>query len=208
MNDKITPSSNQPPTQMPAASAEGVSRRRLVRAGLAAAPVLATLHSGTVLAGGSRGFGHGCVRPSTFSSLQAAKTISQGPAIKGNLVCKPYAYWKNNFPNKFKKARFLSEVTGCSRDPRPHDQRNSYKRLRMQEVFDLSGNDDDSKLARYVMAAFLSADAAGYDSDSVWLTKRQCREIWNGRGHWKPFAGANWDLNMTMNYFEVIFANG
>jgi hypothetical protein len=205
MNDKTTPSSNPPEHAEPTAA--GLTRRRLVRAGLTAAPVMAALHSNTVLAGGSKGFGHGCIRPSTFSSLKAANwTISQGRDIQGDFVCRPHSHWKNNFPQKFKKVNFLSDVTKCNRDPQAHDRRNSYKKLKMHEVLELPGDDVESRLAQYVVAAFLSADVAGYDSDRVWLTKRQCHEIWNGRGNWKPFAGANWDLNQTMNYFEVIFA--
>ena len=204
MNEKTTPTSNLP--ESAATPAAGLNRRRLVRAGLTAAPVMAALHSNTVLAGGSRGFGHGCIRPSTFSSLQAAKSASQGPKTHGNLVCKPYTYWKGNFPDKFKHAYFLSDVTKCHRDPKPYDHKRSYKKLKMREVFELRDHDTDAKLARYVLAAFLSADAAGIGSDNVWLTKRQCHEIWNGRGNWRPFAGAHWDLNQTMNYFEVIFA--
>ncbi|MDO9505013.1 hypothetical protein [Hydrogenophaga sp.] len=207
MNDKTTPPSN--PAETVVSAAAGLTRRRLVRAGLTAAPVMAALQSNTVLAGGSKGFGHGCIRPSTFSSLKAANwTISQGRDIKGNFVCRPYSHWKNNFPHKFKNVYFLSEVTKCNRDPRPYDNRKTYKKLKMRDVFELRDDDTDARLARYVLAAFLSADAAGAGSDNVWLTKRQCHEIWNGRGNWKPFAGATWDLNQTMNYFEVIFARG
>ena len=206
MNDKNTPSNSLPQTdETPAA---GLTRRRLVRAGLTAAPVMAALHSNTVLAGGSKGFGHGCIRPSTFSSLQTAKSLSQGPKTHGNLVCKPHTYWQHSFPDKFKHAYFLSDVTKCRRDPKPYDHKKSYKKLKMREVFELRDEDTDARLARYVLAAVLSADAAGLGSDNVWLTKRQCHEIWNGRGNWRPFAGANWDLNQTMNYFEAVFAWG
>ena len=66
MNEKTTPTSNLP--ESAATPAAGLNRRRLVRAGLTAAPVMAALHSNTVLAGGS---GHSCVRPSSFSSLTA-----------------------------------------------------------------------------------------------------------------------------------------
>ncbi|PZO19657.1 MAG: hypothetical protein DCF26_05090 [Burkholderiales bacterium] len=205
MNDKITPPSNAQEPTAPAEAA-GLSRRRLVRAGLAAAPVLAALHSNTVLAGGSGGYGQGCIRPSTFSSLKAANwKISQGRDIKNNFVCRPHSHWKDNFPRKFKDVKFLSNDTGCNRDARNNEGKKSFKDLKMREVLDLRGGDADSMLARCVVSAFLSADAAGAGSDNVWLTKEQCRQIWNGRGIWKPFAGATWTLDQTLNYFEVVF---
>jgi hypothetical protein len=200
MNEQLKPSPQSAP------SSAGLSRRRLVRAGLTAAPVMAAVHSSTVLAGGSNGYGPGCIRPSTFSSLKAANwKVSQGRDIQSSFVCRPHSHWKDNFPRKFKDVKFLSGDTGFIRDARIEDGKKTIKDLKLRDVLDLRTGDADAVLARCVASAFLSADAAGAGSRNVWLTKEQCRQIWNGRGIWKPFAGATWTLDQTLNYFEVVF---
>ena len=120
MNDKITPPINAPEPTAPA-KAGGLSRRNLVRAGLTAAPVLAAMHSNTVLAGGGD---HSCVRPSSFSSLiRANMTVSSGRNIRSDYQCKSHGYWKNNNGNlttDYKtKTKFLSSATGFTANPTP-----------------------------------------------------------------------------------------
>lgn len=185
------------PSQQPAS---GVSRRRLVRAGLSAAPVMAALKSNSVLAGD-----HTCIRPSSFSSLAAAHMkVSQGRAIKTDYECKSHGYWKNSdagLATKFKETtKFISTTTGFTRDPG-----NVYAKMSIQEVLDQGGNRNNAALARHVAAAFLTATAFNNDSTRVLLTKSQCRAIWNGQGVWSPFAGTTWTLSQTMAYFDMIY---
>jgi hypothetical protein len=200
MNDKITPPSTPPQNATPVA---GLNRRRLVRAGLGAAPVMAALHSNTVLAGGGD---HSCIRPSTFSSLKLAQMkVSRGREIRDDYECKSHGYWKNNNGNlatDYKKKKFLSAETGFSANPG-----GMFTDKSLQDVLSMRGNANNTALARHVVAAFLSAKAAGNHPDRVLLTTSQCRSIWNGQGNWSPFAGANWDLNATMNYFEKVFGS-
>lgn len=181
-------------------SSSGVSRRRLVRAGLSAAPVVAALKSNSVLAGD-----HTCIRPSSFSSLAAAQMkVSQGRAIKTDYECKSHGYWKNNnagLPSNFKETtKFLSTTTQFTQDPG-----NAYASLTIQQVLEQGGNRHNAALARHVAAAFLTATAFNNDSTRVLLTKSQCREIWNRQGVWSPFAGANWTLAQTMAYFDAVY---
>ncbi len=187
-------------SQSTPSSSSGVSRRRLVRAGLSAAPVMAALKSNSVLAGDNT-----CIRPSSFSSLAAAQMkVSQGRAIKTDFECKSHGYWKNNnagLATNFKETtKFLSTSTGFTQDPG-----NAYSKLTIQQVLDQGGNRNNAALARHVAAAFLTATAYNNDSTRVLLTKSQCRAIWNGQGVWSPFAGATWTLAQTMNYFEAIY---
>ncbi len=190
----------------------GLSRRRLVRAGLSAAPVVAALHSSTVLANGR--MGQTCIRPSTFSSLKAANwQVSQGRQLPNDLICRSHTYWKNGFPQKFAKTKFLSsgqKGTGFSRKPSVkamlgNGKAQTYSAMTLREALDTVGNDIDAVLARCVAAAFLSADAAGYGSDQIWLTKSQCKQIWDGQGNWSPFHGATWTRQDTLEYFKVVF---
>ena len=201
MNDKSTPSSN-PPTST-ATHAAGLNRRRLVRAGLTAAPVMAALHSSTVLAGGGD---HSCIRPSSFSSLKLAQMkVSRGREIRDDYECKSHGYWKNNNGNlttDYKKKKFLSSDTGFTANPG-----NAFEGKTLQEVLEMSGNANNAALARHVVAAFLSAKSAGNDPDRVLLSVAQCQAIWNGQGNWSPFAGASWTLPDTMNYFEKVFGS-
>ena len=201
MNEKTTPTSNLP--ESAATPAAGLNRRRLVRAGLTAAPVMAALHSNTVLAGGGD---HSCIRPSSFSSLKLAQMkVSRGREIRDDYECKSHGYWKNNNGNlatDYKKTKFLSSDTGFTANPG-----NAFRGKSLQEVLQMTGNANNTALARHVVAAFLSAKSARNDPDRVLLSVAQCQAIWNGQGHWSPFAGANWTLADTMNYFDKVFGS-
>lgn len=203
MNDKNTPSNSPPQTDETAA---GLTRRRLVRAGLTAAPVMAALHSNTVLAGGD----HSCIRPSSFSSLKAAfargNRLSRGREMRDDFECKSHGYWKNkngNLTSNFKNRSFLSSAespTGFTANPGE-----AFTGKSLQQVLDMTGNANNKALARHVVAAYLSAISVGNDPDRVLLTVSQCAAIWNGQGNWAPFSGANWTLQDTMDYFEMVF---
>jgi hypothetical protein len=183
----------------PSDPSSGVSRRRLVRAGLSAAPVMAALKSNSVLAGD-----HTCIRPSSFSSLAAAHMkVSQGRTIKTDYECKSHGYWKNHdtgLATNFKKTKFLSTTTGFTSNPGQ-----AYGSKTLQEVLDQGGNENNAALARHVTAAFLTATAFNNDATRVLLTKSQCRAIWNGQGVWSPFAGQTWTLSQTLAYFDMIY---
>lgn len=184
----------------PQAAAAGVSRRRLVRAGLTAAPVVAALKSNTVLAGA-----HTCIRPSSFSSLAAAQMkVSRGRTFNTEYQCDSPDSWRSKqsrLPTDFKtKNLFLSTTTGFLANPGV-----AYTGMSLQQVLDLSGSQNNAVLARYVVAAYLTAVAFNDDSRTVLLTKAQCRSIWNGQGMWSPFSGATWSLEQTLGYFDKVF---
>jgi hypothetical protein len=107
------------PNDTPAATPDaGLSRRRLVRAGLSAAPVMAALQSNSVLAGG--GSGGNCLRPSTFSSLYIGgpkALLSRDPRTGISGVCKSPKDWHHGLPNRYHKVMFLASGT------LPHDNK-------------------------------------------------------------------------------------
>ncbi|WP_372656752.1 hypothetical protein [Hydrogenophaga sp.] len=200
MNEQRNPDQTAP-VLVPSADTAGVSRRRLMRAGLATAPVMAALKSNTVLAGG----GHSCIRPSSFSSLTAAQMkLSAGRVVKSNYKCESHGYWVNHdngLPRNFKTTtKFLSSTTGFSQNPN-----GAFSGLTLQQVLEQGGNQSNAALARHVAAAYLSALSVNNVSSMVWLTKQQCQAIWNGQGVWTPFAGTTWNLSQTMAYFEKIY---
>lgn len=178
--------------------AEGVGRRRLIRAGLSAAPVLAALKTNSVLAGD-----HTCIRPSTFSSLTAAHMkVSRGRTINADFECRSHVQWRTRTtgltPGFKENTKFVSSITGFA------DRGGAYDKMTLQQVLELRGGKPDAALARHVTAAFLTATAFNNNRNRVLLTKSQCATIWNQRGVWTPFAGTTWNQNQTLAYFEMI----
>jgi len=191
------------------APATGVSRRRLMRAGLSAAPVVMALKSNSVLATGTSGRGY-CVKPSTFASLGAAAVrapnASQAPRINTEYKCLSPDYWKgtnaNLSPSNFKTTRFLSTTTtGFTLNPGGH-----YTNRSIQQVLDMSSSGNDHiALARNVIAAYLTARAF---SGSAVLSVEDCKKIWNSGGNWSPVAGDTsntWNQAKWLEYFKLLF---
>lgn len=186
------------------APATGVSRRRLMRAGLSAAPVVMALKSNSVLATGTSGGGY-CVKPSTFASLGAkaikSPNASQAPRINTAHKCFSHGYWRNNnaglMPSDFKtKTKFLSTTTGFVNNPSSH-----YSRRTIQEVLMMEGGGHIA-LARHVTAAYLTARV--YPGSAV-LSVEDCKKIWNSGGNWSPVAGDNsWNQAKWLDYFDLI----
>jgi hypothetical protein len=74
----------------------GMARRRLIRAGLAAAPVMLGLTSQSALAGnGSTNPGVIC-KPSMWASMKAASTCLSHAGGNPTGTCKKYSDWANN----------------------------------------------------------------------------------------------------------------
>ena len=181
----------------------GVSRRRLMRAGLSAAPVVLALKSNSVLATGTGG-GY-CVKPSTFASLGAAAikspNASQAPRVNTGYKCYSQGYWKQNntglSPSDFKtKTGFLSSTTGFVNNPG-----STYTNKTIQQVLEMSGGDHIA-LARHIAAAYLTARV--YPTVAV-LSVSDCKAIWNSGGNWSPVAGDNsWNQAKWLDYFKLI----
>lgn len=188
------------------------SRRRLMRAGLAAAPVVMTLKSRSVLATTD----HQCIKPSAFSSLRAAHMqLSRAP--RNDYTCYSHGYWKTHdhpppYTNKA-ASYFIAPPNGTPSGanvaiagfaPAYGDIK---KGTTLQQVLDM-GNGGYYALARHLVGTFLTAVANGDNLSLVLLTTGDCRLIWStlvGGGRWSPFTGANWDLNDTLAYFDYVY---
>ena len=183
----------------PDGDAQGISRRQIVRAGLSAAPVVAALKSNTVLAGAMGGGQGNGVTTSAFASLQANQGRVSNARYKTDCVVRTPAEWRLK-PSEFKKRKF-QECGFAS-----HPEGRFGRRVTLGDVLGYEGHDRDTVLARYVVAAYLTALEFHDDRDVLALTTSQCNAIWSGRGHWSPFAGAQWDYAQTMAYFETIYS--
>lgn len=182
----------------PEGNAQGVSRRQIVRAGLSAAPVIAVLKSNTVLAGVTGGGQGNGVTTSAFASLQANQGRVSTASYKTDCQVITPAQWQSK-PSDFKKKKFQN--CGFVASSRTKFGRS----VTLGDVLELKDSERDTVLARYVVAAYLTALQFHDDRDVLTLTTSQCNAIWNGQGSWSPFAGAQWDYAQTMAYFETIY---
>lgn len=187
--DGTTPTSSGASPQQTAA---GISRRQIVRAGLSAAPVVAVLKSNSVLAAGN------AIVPSAFASLQANKGSISPSSYRSNIQVRTPADWVSKTSN-LKKEKFLD--CGFVGSPIPKYGRE----VTLEQVLTNDKKGREAVLARYVVASYLTAREFGNNRDVLALTTSQCNEIWNQKGKWKPFAGAEWKSPQTMAYFETIY---
>jgi hypothetical protein len=184
-----------------------VSRRRLVRAGMAAAPVAMALTSQSVLAADV------CIRASAFSSLKAANyQLSGGRTPTTSFSCFSHGYWKNHthpgiFSNQAKSFFLNPHPTGTgnvdagfTRNPG-----SAYTGLTIQAVLSITGNANDAQFARDILATFLTAVDKG--DVNVLLTQSECRAIWNNNGVWTPpGASSPWNKTQTIAYLQYVYS--
>lgn len=190
------------------ADMDSVSRRRLLRAGLAAAPVVATLHSTPVLATTGSGV---CIRPSSFSSLQTTQgfQISRARAADVNKLtfnCDSVATWKGKYITKPNKKPDESDPTTkllCTpvKDYFPSfpsgvklstsESRTFYKIL-------CDGSDKEKKtVALYLTAATLPTASL--------LTTQQCADYWL-KGYFSPFNSKT--SHLAVEYVNTMTTSG
>lgn len=186
----------------------GLARRRLIRAGLAAAPVMFGLTSQSALANDI------CIKPSAFSSLKAANMKLSHKPNQG-WTCFSHGYWKNQahpapYSDKL-KSYFLTPIpsgapsgavtAGFSANPA-----NAYMGMTLQQVLELNGNATQTQaFARHVVGTFLTAVANGDDPTKVLLTTWQCKQIWDNQGNWSPVAGQTWTMANWLEYFDYVY---
>ncbi|MDO9195858.1 hypothetical protein [Rhodoferax sp.] len=183
----------------------GLARRRLIRAGLAATPVMLGLTSQSALANDV------CIKPSAFSSLKAANMKLSHKPNQG-WTCFSHGYWKNHshpapYSDKTKsffltKALGPGEVTaGFTSNPG-----NEYAGKTLQQVLEMNGNaNNTTALARHVVGTFLTAVANGDDPTKVLLTTWQCKQIWDNQGNWSPVTGQTWTMANWLEYFDYVY---
>ena len=191
-------------------------RRRFVRAGLAAAPVILTVASKSVLAGDI------CIKTSAFSSLAAAGNTG----VRGNLLvsnhtatssytCYSHGHWKHTLhPAPYSATAtsfFRTNITTTVLIPEGAvfagfevPTGHALFNHTLVEILNEQGNvGNDIDLARHLVATFLTATA--FPGDGI-LTADQCRAMWANRGgSWTTPSGATWNKTQMMDYFNYIY---
>lgn len=183
----------------------GLARRRLIRAGLAATPVMLGLTSQSALANDV------CIKPSAFSSLKAANMKLSHKPNQG-WTCFSHGYWKNHsHPTPYSdktKSFFLTKVLGPAEVTAGFTSNpgGGYTDKTLQQVLEMNGNaSDTTALARHVVGTFLTAVANGDDPTKVLLTTWQCKQIWDNQGNWSPVTGQTWTKANWLEYFDYVY---
>ena len=161
-------------------------RRRLLRGGLAAGPVVMTLVSRPVLGGGGGGGGRGgfglCTTPSGFVSANAS-TAGRGVSCEGHT----YEYWKkassSQWPSPYKPGTKFNDVFKT-----PTYAPYNWKTL--EDVLGF-GSSPPNNVARACVAALLNAQ----DGLTPPLGVSAVKDIWSEyitKGYYSPQSGAHW----------------
>ena len=188
------PNPPQTPDAPPVAAPDALStRRRLLRGGLAAAPVLLTLASRPVLA-------QHCTTPSGYVSANAS-TAGRGVACSGHTP----AYWANT-------QHFMEWPAGFIADPanpqatRFNDQFSPPLQSNplLVDALALTGSDTNN-VAGNVSAALLNA-AKGL---TPVLSVSAVKDIWSefaSTGSFSPSSGAHWNSSEIIGYLSTTMA--
>jgi hypothetical protein len=164
-------------------------RRRLLQAGVSAAPIVMTVASRPVLAAG-------CDSPSGFTSLNQSHPGPGTCTGKGPVAWKTAG--KDNWPAplnadpKFKDVQGFGSTapSGSSFDPNK----------KLSQVLANTDNTAAWVLARYIIAAYLNALSGAYGTSTL-LSTATVANIWSEYSNnlsYSPRAGATW------NYLEIV----
>lgn len=189
MSDPQRPTANADPP--PTAPEPVAARRRLLRGGLAAGPVLMTLVSRPVLGGGRTG--GLCTAPSGFCSANAS-TAGRGVVCEG----RTHGYWKN--------LQGSSWPAGCKPTTPFNTVFNTpayapYNGKTLLDVLNLGGGPPNN-VARDIVCAYLNVQAGL----TPVLTVSAVKDIWSEfttKGYYSPSAGVQWTADDIVAYLET-----
>jgi hypothetical protein len=169
------------------AAAMLASRRRLLRGGLAAAPVMMTLVSRPVRAGG----GTKCTAASAFASVNLSR-----PDLMSNCSGRVPPYWSGT----------TSWPSGCKANGSNATQftaifptGNVYAGQTLMQVLNNGSSVGQSGVARYLVAAYLNA-GNGWTPNNV-LSQSTAKSIWSSfvsNGYYTPTAGVKWNSDQII----------
>jgi len=196
-----------PPQVREAASAcgaarGGLSRRQLVRAGLSAGTVAATLKSNTVLANGTV-----CIMASAFSSLDANPLTSQVLTQVGGACIDSQSWTTRTTARVTSDFKLNTKVNDLGFTlPYPGVDSSAWGNVTIAAALVYAGADSKfNQLLRSTLAAYLTAyDRQNGPNGDVVLTTTQCLTIWNNSGVWTEPNGIAFDLDKTLRYFAKI----
>lgn len=175
-------------------------RRKLVRAGLAAAPVVAAFKTNMVLAQTTGG--NTTVRASSFASVTttggSVAPMAQTTGLfipmdecKKQKDCDKLLFGPSGCDNSAKH--------GCGFDVAPSPK---IAQKTLSQLFKVKADANMERLAQYLAAGYLSAKKYGSDS---YISEDRCKDIWRNYGSWEPTVGIRWDLAATCDYFARVY---
>jgi hypothetical protein len=172
------------------------TRRRLLKAGLAAAPVAATLSSRPVLGGPTPTVS---ARPSLGASFAAVKSAASGrsPEQWAETQTWPDPYYAADESGTATATPYHGSGTGLAGT--------AFAGSTMLAVMQLPDDDDVQTLGRYIGAALLNA-REGLTSA---LDEAGVREMWNlfaTRRYYEPVEGVRWDAQDIVTYIRSTIA--
>ena len=180
------------------AGRRGLDRRRVLRAGLSAAPVLAGLKSQSALAT------NGICTPSIWTSIKAANFCVSGSAAPQQNPCKPHTWWCNSSSSAC-NTYYHGTTTGCAGYAGTHFTYARNLKDVCQTASNSSYQDDKSKLGRHCAAMHLNATV--YPSNCP-IDTATCKQIWSSckdGGTWTPVSGGPaWTRADCISYFDYV----
>lgn len=208
--------SSSPPV---VAASAGIARRKLIRAGLAAAPVMLALKGQSALAGGVGGDHLNC---SVWASLSAAKGCMRSHAPVPGKSCGNYIEWSANTTHPVCNHKFHSDPNtnnrvpfddDCFRDWNANTRSHSYHSLRNvcagKKADGITnhyvGDSRKQLLGKHCAAMFLN-----YQQGICPISDVEIKKLWtackDGSGTWKPpYSGSvGWDREQCIAYFEYV----
>ncbi|MFZ5510104.1 MAG: hypothetical protein ACOZCP_08615 [Pseudomonadota bacterium] len=182
-------------------------RRRLLKGGLAATPLIMTLASRPSFAQGQ------CMSPMVFASLAANPATSLRPDRFAD--CHSHGYWKNHLssddPRTFSGVGFTSR-SGDSFQYKSgsQTQTTTFGAATLYQVLWANGDNSDQvvSFARDCVCAYLDALLLGA---AAGFTTTQITTMWNGvmgpAGEWSPVAGVTWGYAESRAWLDVLVGN-
>jgi hypothetical protein len=194
-SELISPASSTPVVK---AAGRFALRRRLIRGGLAAGPVLMTVASRPVMA-------QDCTTSSAHTSLSGSRQVTTASCNGGSP-----AYWISQTPAQTtKQTSYLMEARGAGQPATTFGSiftsLYGYGDLSLLQVLQAGHSAlDKSGLAAHLVAAVLNAQA-GFTPPSV-LSVGKAQDIWadyNRLGYFEPTAGVRWDSAQTIDWLKT-----
>jgi hypothetical protein len=167
----------------PAMTADGAARRRLLRGGLGAAPLVLSVASRPVMAGT-------CTTASAYGSINGSRPV-KSTSCSGRTP----DYWKGNpasWPSGFRAvAAGTTAPATLFNDVFPAG---GYPGVTLLAVLSMTGTDKTTAMARFCAAAVLNA-AATLTPATV-LSAQTAKDVWAAHrspgGYYEPTAGIRW----------------
>lgn len=195
--------------ERPSGPVARAARRRLLRGGLGAAPVLLTLGSGPVIAGQAYTASAKASAPLSGTPRGQYSCNGKSPTTWCTKVYGQYVNWPSTCTPGSTPYHGSGncQVSGSQCSPKTHTTiMNSYCGLNGVTKDTSSLN----KLAAHCSASLLNVEKGLIDTHV--LTKAKIQEIWNacaangGTGTWSPMSGVTWTVNDVCNWMATTWS--